>query len=32
MRIAILGPIYTEKYFGGVATFDQNLAIANKKI
>jgi glycosyltransferase involved in cell wall biosynthesis len=32
MRIAILGPIYTEKYFGGVATFDENLAIAYKKI
>lgn len=32
MRIAILGPIYTEEYFGGVATFDENLAIAYKKI
>lgn len=32
MKIAILGPIYTKEYFGGVATFDENLAIAYKKI
>jgi glycosyltransferase involved in cell wall biosynthesis len=32
MRIAILGPIYTKKYFGGVATFDENLAIAYKNL
>lgn len=28
MRVAILGPTYTKDYFGGVATFDENLAIA----
>lgn len=32
MKIAILGPVYTKQYFGGVATFDENLAIAYKKI
>lgn len=32
MRIAILGPINGKNYFGGVATFDENLAIAFKKI
>lgn len=28
MKIAILGPVYTGTYFGGVATFDENLAYA----
>lgn len=32
MKIAILGPVTTPKYFGGVATFDENLAIAYKRI
>lgn len=32
MKIAILGPVCTNDYFGGVATFDENLAIAYKKI
>ena len=32
MRIAIFGPINGKNYFGGVATFDENLAIAFKKI
>lgn len=32
MKIAILGPVYSEQYFGGVATFDENLAIAYKKL
>lgn len=32
MKIAILGPVYTENYFGGVATFDENLAIAYKRL
>lgn len=28
MKIAILGPVFTGSYFGGVATFDENLACA----
>lgn len=32
MKIAIMGPIYTKKYFGGVATFDENLAVAFSKL
>ena len=32
MKIAVLGPVFTESYFGGVATFDENLAIAFKKL
>ena len=28
MKIAILGPVITKKYFGGVATFDEGLAFA----
>lgn len=28
MKVAIIGPVTTKSYFGGVATFDENLAIA----
>lgn len=32
MKIAILGPVNTEKYFGGVATFTEGLADAFKEL
>lgn len=32
MRIAIIGPVTTKSYFGGVATFDENLAVAFSNI
>jgi glycosyltransferase involved in cell wall biosynthesis len=32
MKIAILGPVITDQYFGGVATFDEALAKAFQKI
>lgn len=32
MKIAILGPVNTEKYFGGVATFTESLADSFKKL
>ncbi len=32
MKIAILGPVFTGTYFGGVATFDENLAYAFKRL
>ena len=31
MKIAILGPVYSKTYFGGVATFNENIAYAMKK-
>ena len=32
MKICIIGPVYTSKYFGGVATFTESLADGFKKI
>lgn len=32
MKIAILGPVITDKYFGGVATFDEALAEAFQEL
>lgn len=32
MKIAILGPVITDQYFGGVATFDEALAEAFQKL
>ena len=32
MNVAILGPVFTSKYFGGVATFDENLAMAFREL
>lgn len=32
MNIAIIGPVTTKSYFGGVATFDENIAVAFSKM
>lgn len=32
MKVAIVGPVTTKSYFGGVATFDENLAIAFSRL
>lgn len=31
MKVVVLGPIYTSRYFGGVAVFDENIALAFAK-